>query len=250
VDAVVSSPPYANDTVHNAEFEKHEERMRKAGYSEEYIKNEFRASKAAGGNTQMTGYGTTPGQLGSMPPGSVADAVVSSPPWESNSEGVMRADKFNDPEAYAKEMMHAGHGCSLEAARRKMEKQNDAAHYGQSQGRLGNSTGETFWSAARQIVQQSHAILKPGGIAVWVTKDFVRNKALVPFSDDWRRLCEACGFEMVEWIQASLVKETRTDTLFDGPETKRKERKSFLRRLAEKKGSPRIDHEDVLIMRK
>jgi hypothetical protein len=29
-----------------------------------------------------------------------------------------------------------------------------------------------------------------------------------------------------------------------------KERKSFFRRLAEKKGSPRIDHEDVIIMRK
>lgn len=30
----------------------------------------------------------------------------------------------------------------------------------------------------------------------------------------------------------------------------RTERKSFFRRLAEKKGSPRIDHETVLVMRK
>lgn len=81
-------------------------------------------------------------------------------------------------------------------------------------------------------------------------KDFVRNKVRVPFSDDWRRLCEACGFVTVEWIKASLVKEWEEATLFEGRKTKRRERKSFFRRLAESKGSPRIDHEDVLIMTK
>jgi hypothetical protein len=36
----------------------------------------------------------------------------------------------------------------------------------------------------------------------------------------------------------------------DGRATKTKERKSFFRRLAEKKGSPRIDWEEVLFVHK
>ena len=38
--------------------------------------------------------------------------------------------------------------------------------------------------------------------------------------------------------------------IFGGARARLKERKSFFRRLAEKKGSPRIDHEDIIIMRK
>ena len=38
--------------------------------------------------------------------------------------------------------------------------------------------------------------------------------------------------------------------IFGGATPRRTERKSFFRRLAEKKGSPRIDWEDVIIMRK
>jgi hypothetical protein len=53
---------------------------------------------------------------------------------------------------------------------------------------------------------------------------------------------------MVEWIRASLVKEWTEQCLFSGKTTKQKSRKSFFRRLAEKKGSPRIDAEDVLVM--
>ncbi len=108
----------------------------------------------------------------------------------------------------------------------------------------------TFWEAARLIILECEAILRPGGIAVFVCKDFVRKKARVSFSDDWQRLCEACGFVLVERIQASLVKEDSHPSLFGGNDVKITERKSFFRRLAEKKGSPRIDFEDVIVMRK
>ena len=94
----------------------------------------------------------------------------------------------------------------------------------------------------------TNALIPTNGI--WIVKNFVRNKAIVPFSDDWRRLCEACGFVTVEWIKASLVKEWEEATLFDGTQARRRERKSFFRRLAEKKGSPRIDWEEVLVVRR
>ena len=47
-----------------------------------------------------------------------------------------------------------------------------------------------------------------------------------------------------------LVTEERKSDLFDGERVTIRERKSVFRRLAEKKGSPNIDWEDVLIFRK
>ena len=83
-----------------------------------------------------------------------------------------------------------------------------------------------------------------------MTKAFVRNGKLVDFPGDWRKLCEFVGFETFMEVRAMLVAEEATNDLFDGEGVKRRERKSFFRRLAEKKGSPRIDFETVLFMRK
>ncbi|HEU4344036.1 MAG TPA: hypothetical protein VFU31_20975 [Candidatus Binatia bacterium] len=47
-----------------------------------------------------------------------------------------------------------------------------------------------------------------------------------------------------------LTSEKRHTDLFEGETVKKTERKSFFRRLAEKKGSPRIDFEEVIIARK
>lgn len=123
-------------------------------------------------------------------------------------------------------------------------------NYVGSSGQLGNTKGDTFWSAAKIIVQQCYQILKPGGHAIWVLKAFVRNKKIVDFPGDWQRLCESVGFKTVCIHHAMLVKETEHKTLFGHTEVKRKERKSFFRRLAESKGSPRIDFEVVLCMEK
>ena len=116
---------------------------------------------------------------------------------------------------------------------------------------LANDTGDTFWAAARVIVEQTYAVLKPGGYAAWVTKRFVRKGQIVEFSEQWAQLCEAVGFVRVEWVRAMLVEDHGDQMdIFGGSTMRGKERKSFFRRLAEKKGSPRIDWEDVLILRK
>jgi hypothetical protein len=96
------------------------------------------------------------------------------------------------------------------------------------------------------ILEQVYAVLKPGGHAIFVTKDFVRAKTRVPFSDQWQALCEAVGFRLVCTHRALLVSGEGTQTDAFGQDKKlRRERKSFFRRLAEAKGSPRIDAEDV-----
>ncbi len=229
ISLIVSSPPYA-------------ETLKGDGSQAETAEESRAKRRTEGGSlgqSQRTqGYGSA-GNLGNLPAGEVS-AVVSSPPWEGSiNDG---ADHKRMREKYP------GWGLNPDGSNRMAR--SVGQDYGTNQGQLGNITGETFWTAAHQIVSECHALLKPGGVAVWVVKAFVRKKALVDFPGDWRRLCESVGFVLVEEIHASLVKERKDRGLFGGDVVKRTERKSFFRRLAEKKGSPRIDHEVVLILRK
>ena len=61
-------------------------------------------------------------------------------------------------------------------------------------------------------------------------------------------LLEGLGYTPILRARAHLVKERRELT-FAGEHVVKTERKSFFRRLAEKKGSPRIDWEEVLVVR-
>jgi hypothetical protein len=171
-------------------------------------------------------YGGTEGQLGSLPADEFA-AAVSSPPFED-------VNAVNDPKYTANRTNGGGplHG-----------------EYGNSAGQLGNDSGQDFWLAARAIVEQVYAALAPGAHAIWVTKDYVKNKSIVPFSHQWQQLCEAVGFVTLHEHHAMLVHHKGTQHLLEGGSVERKtESKSFFRRLAEKKGSPRIDWETVFCM--
>lgn len=213
VSAVISSPPFSEDHPRQTKL--------KDGWE----------GKGGDGFLHGQGFAKTDGNLAAMRPGDVADCIVSSPPYEGN--------RFDGGEESLKKPQGRCKGYS-----------RDGGYADNSDGQLGNETGITFWEAARIICKQCFQILRPGGVAIWVCKDFVRNKQRVPFSADWQRLCIACGFEPVEWIKASLVKEQRHPGLFGDEIVERTERKGFFRRLAEKKGSPPIDEEDVLILRK
>ncbi|HUW08353.1 MAG TPA: hypothetical protein VM537_01430 [Anaerolineae bacterium] len=85
-----------------------------------------------------------------------------------------------------------------------------------------------------------------------MVKRFVRNKEIVDFPDQWRRMCEAAGFETVEWIRAWVVEEHGGQMdLWGENHTRKVERKSFFRRLYESKYPHNaIDYEDVIIMRR
>jgi tRNA G10 N-methylase Trm11 len=165
-------------------------------------------------------YGSAPGQLGSMKAGNF-DASISSPPYDET-----RVGKESGQE-------HCGNG----------------DQYGETDGQLGGA--DDFWLAARAIVEQVYQALEPGGHAVWVVKDYVKAKKIVPFCDQWRQLCEAAGFVTEHEHHAMLVHHKGTQHTLDGGQVERKtESKSFFRRLAEKKGSPRIDWETIFCMTK
>jgi len=212
--AAVSSPPYADAIDGSGEGP--------GARHDPIYHNGDNAYKQSSANS----YGDTPGNLGGMA-GDGFEAAVASPPFE---ESIASDARVGAAAGYT------GH---------KLDR------YGYSTGQLGEQSGSTFWAAARVIVEQTYAVLKPGGYAAWVCKDFVRKGQRVPFSDQWEALCAAVGFVPVERIHALLVADHGEQLdIFGGATARRKERKSFFRRLAEKNGSPRIDHEDVIIMRK
>ena len=225
--AAVASPPYADAVNGSGEGP--------GARHDPIYHNGDNAYKQSSAN----GYGNAPGNLGSMA-GEGFEAAVGSPPFGEQQSGGGIAAALSGNSDYETAVCRSIGSVNQGYANQATDPAN-----------LANDTGETFWSAARVICEQTYAVLKPGGYAAWVCQDFVRKGQRVPFSDQWEQLCAAVGFEPVERIAAMLVEEHGTQLdIFGNGHARRTERKSFFRRLAEKKGSPRIDHEDVIIMRK
>jgi 16S rRNA G966 N2-methylase RsmD len=218
-DCVLSSPPYA-DGCDQKGTDYHPDRMR--GTRTGYLQKD------------QSRYGATEGQL--------ADMAVSSPPWEAQLLNHHTREKYQA----LHEKLHRdgkGHGGSVGAS--------IGQDYGEAEGQLGTTEGQTFWEAARQVLASTYALLRDGGHAIFVVKRYVRDGQIVEFSRDWVRLCESVGFELVHWHKAMLVETHTEQGLFGEPVTMyTRSKKSFFRRLAENRGSPRVDWEDVVCLRK
>lgn len=255
ISAVVSSPPYADGCAHTGGNDPKPDKIqggKRGAYGVAVVTSPpFAGSvgsddpaKRGGllvsdpkraGDVNLTGsYGTSSGQLGGMATGDVA-AVVGSPPFE-NSIGT------KDEDFWAK---HNDATQNWNGATRQ------TADYGDDPANIGNDSGETFWSAAKLIIDQCYQILPPGAPAVWVLKAYVKNGQIVDFPGQWQALCEACGFETVHIHRAWLVKRNGAQATMDGGAVSKDiQKKSFFRRLAEKNGAPPIDFETVLCTRK
>lgn len=218
----LSSPPYADTVDGNGEG---------PGARYDFV---YHAADNALKKSNAAGYGTTPGNLGGMSAGS-HDAAVSSPPF-ANSENVGlprdRARDTKDPK------QHGAAGPDYVVPR--------------TNGQLASETAETFWEAARQIIEQVYTVLRPGGVAVWVTGDYVRSGERVQFGRQWLDLCTACGFEPVEWIRAWKVdKRGEQLDIFGKTHNKDVHRVSFFRRQANNRNpEAAILNEDVWIVKK
>lgn len=184
----------------------------------------FRDPKRRDDKTLTAEYGDEPGQLGAMRAG----ALVGSPPWES-------VIPSQEKQEWHQARASIGRNNSL-----------GTGDYGASDNQLGQEKGDTFWSCAQTIMRQCHEILSPGSVAIWVLKAFVRNKAIVDFPGQWQQLGEACGFETIEIVRAWLVEDRGAQYgLFGGLDERKVERKSFFRRLAEKRARAVRHWEDV-----
>ena len=105
-----------------------------------------------------------------------------------------------------------------------------------SQGNIAAETGDTFWSAARTILEQTVSVLSDNAHAIFVTKDYIRAGARVPFTNQWITLCQSVGLRLLHHHRAMLVEEHGTQTdLFQGEVEQKTIKASFFRRLHMKK---------------
>jgi hypothetical protein len=231
IDAVISSPPYAESL--------------KGDNSERETAEDSRAKRVTEGGSlgqscRHSGYGG-PGNLGNMPSGEV-EAVVTSPPFQGSVNREGEWGKSLDPRKNSHPQNRSA---------KYLESNRETEGYGDTEGQVGRMESETFWAAAKAIVSECHAILKPGGWSAWVVKDFIRNKQRVPFCDDWCKLLEACGFVVVKRVRASLVSHDKHPGLFGEEVVKTTKRASFFRRLYEKKYPENaIEWEEVVFAQK
>ena len=214
LDACVASPPFSGTEQPCASQSRG-------------LKDYHAFTRGQGTKRDATHTGETPGQLSAMATGEVT-AVVASPPWDEGNPPLT-------PERQRVSSSPKDHG-------------GPGPQY-QAMATLGSP--DTFWSAARTILEQVYALLRPGGVAIWVVKSYIRDKAIVDFPHQWERLCHAVGFITLHEHHALLVDSHSEMGLFgEEVEMYRKSSKSFFRRLAEKAGAPEINHETVFCMQK
>lgn len=222
-DVVVGSPPTMNSLDDGR-------REGSGGHGEAGRRGRDRA-------TSDQGYGNSPGQLCSE---EMASAVMSSPPYWST-----RLDQNVDPEGTARRMRREGYS---EREIAHITSNAMTGHYGTSNGQL--STDANFWAGASMVVDNCHRILAPGGVAVWVVRNWVKEGKLVEFSCMWADLCVSRGFKVDRRVYATNSIRWEEEVLFGEPIKRATDWKSFFRRMAEKKGAPPVDWDDIIFMSK
>lgn len=189
VDACVSSPPYADTVVATLP----------AG---QIGPNGWRVRR----HRQAEGYGDAPGNLGNLP-----HAVLTSPPYEASlPNGGIGGEAA----------IHSDDGL--------IRCKKDYQGY-ETEGQIGAERGETYAAACLAVYRECHRVVRPGGVLVLVTGNYVREGAVVDLAADTIRLCVAAGWTPVErWRHE-------------------KANVSFWRRLHAQQGRPVVTHEDVLV---
>lgn len=262
----VSSPPYNGDAESGERHREREERRAAVGHRNRLDEN------SSGGFNGGRDYGTEGGQLGTMSEGSFS-AAVSSPPY---ADGCRHTGGEDTAPAHIEGSKTTAYGADYGVAISSPPYDKSGTHpnlvkddewgkagsdimarqpedrregYVGSEGQMGGA--DDFWSAARLVLEQTYAALKPNGHAIFVCKRYVRNREIVEFPQQWAELCRAVGFKDECWHRAWFTREHGTQLGLLGEDKEiRTQKKSFFRALAEKHGSPRIDWEDVMCFSK
>lgn len=207
VDSVITSPPYSetsglHHTVTNPEADI--ERLRAKGYKV----NPDSADQKIG----QLRYSASKDNIGNLPHGDI-DSIITSPPYENQGQG--QGQEYH-PERMTGSETGLGRG------------------YSDNEKQIGNLKSDSYLSAMLQVYHQCLAVLRPGGLMIVITKDFIRNQKRVDLAGDTIKLCEKLGFTFVERHYRKLPAQ------------------SFWRILYKQKypDAPVIDAEDVLVFKR
>jgi tRNA G10 N-methylase Trm11 len=223
IDAVLSSPPY-QDQMSAA-------RARGRGPTGDKLiaQKKIEHNKMGDGPDQIGNLHSKDGDL---------DAVLSSPPYATRMDGggIAKKGQFKP---YTNEPSDTWHT------------QRNPANIGNLMDEKHRDGRESYLSAMLKVYEQMYAVLKPAGVVALVTKNPVKDKQIRRLDLDTIALMEHAGFLLIEHKCAMLCDEVQHGHLFGGDEIKRRQRKSFFKRLYEKKFPElAVDFEDVTFYRK
>lgn len=230
IDKIVTSPPF-------------KEQMQDTGWMDKHQPREHRG--------KHNPKGQSPDNLGNLPYGNV-DSIITSPPYEGTiTQG---GDTPAHRAKYGYQGRNIGYaepvdsiitsppyeGCNQETSSKKRDWQ-----IGNSFGRqlfthidnkenIGNLKSQSYLQAMLQVYQSCLSVLKPQGLMILVTKNFLRKQMEIRLDNDTISLCEEAGFILLERHKRKLTQQ------------------SFWRIIYQKKYplAPIISHEDILVFRK
>ena len=185
VDKIVTSPPYAESSFGGAYLQDkgkwidtEKERNRKAEarhgkgwgkHTDKYYEDRYARLKARTEANKLS-------NIGNLPYGQI-DKIVTSPPYEE-----VRPKSSQEPQkAYSPELK------GLIKSSKEVDVDN-----------IGNLKSASYLEAMLQVYSQCHNVLKPSGLMILVTKNFIRNKQVVRLDTDTIKLCEQAGFTYLE----------------------------------------------------
>lgn len=168
VDAILSSPPYANRlsdaTVHD-------------------------------GDKARMSYRQT------------IDAVITSPPYANQVHGDSKKERRRKAERYAKGDFQAKRP-DIFSSTTNLGGGATFGGYSESKDNIGNLKADSYLAAMKTVYTEYWKVLKPNGKMVLITKNFIRNKKVVRLDLDTVKLCEAVGFRFLEWHRFRLPNES------------------------------------------
>lgn len=159
-------------------------------------------------------YSDNPENIGNMPHGKI-DKIISSPPYQ---EGIGHGGKRKKKAVERSEGIWA----------------QGRDSYSESKTNIGSLTGKTYLGEMLRVYRECFKVLKPGGLMILITKDFIRQKKRIRLGEDTIKLCQTAGFIFKEIYYRKI------------------EHPSFWRILYQQKfpSVEKIDSEDILVLKK
>ena len=229
VDAVITSPPYEIVTAKLGDFKTSNDRTGTAkrlaretvGYtrpsaiitSPPYESSEVGGGLTSGGPHEKKQVLRQKGEWSGYT--RKVDAVVTSPPWEDKT-AMQDMDwiREHDPEI--------PHHVGTQEFQKTHMRKNLPDYQGVAEN-IGNLRSDAYWSAMKQVYQECHRILKPGGVLALVLKGFTRDGQYVDLPAQTQELVESLGFQKFDHWRRELwslsfwriLQRRRDPTAFD-----------------------------------
>lgn len=223
IDAIVTSPPHANTISSNKkEFERIARLVKEGKASKELTRkyNDWLKNKSKNQGCQGhwgSSYSENSENIGNLSKGNI-DTIITSPPYEGAMESSRHAKSS---------LAKIKHNVSAYTDFNSRNSQN-----------IGHKKGKSYLSEMKKVYDQCFSVLKTGGLAVLVTKNFVRNYKMVRLDIDTILLMESCNFKLIDRYFRAIDKPSFWILNY--------------RKQCKKKGvsDPTAHFEDVLVFRK